>query len=383
MEVRPYTVNIPKMVLDDLRERIARTRWPDEISGTGWEYGTDLKFMMDLIEYWQTRFDWRAQERAINSFTHFRATVDGTGIHFIHEKGKGPTPLPIIITHGWPGSFVEMLRLIPLLTDPASHGASPRDAFDVVVPSLPGFGFSDRPTQPGMNNFRIADLWATLMNGLGYPRYGVQGGDWGASVSTLLGLAHPANVIGLHLNFIPGSYMPYLGTSARGLSDAERSFLKDVDEWAATEGGYWHIQRTRPQTLAYGLNDSPAGLAAWIIEKFRAWSDCAGDIERRFTKDELLTNVSIYWFTQSIHSSCRLYFETRQRPLSFNEDERVTVPCGVARFPLEAPFPPREWVERGYAVTHWSEMSRGGHFAAMEEPHLLAEDIRSFFRTLR
>src|SRR5438445_6143870 len=193
MEVRPYTVNIPKMVLDDLRERIARTRWPDEISGTGWEYGTDLKFMMDLIEYWQTRFDWRAQERAINSFTHFRATVDGTGIHFIHEKGKGPTPLPIIITHGWPGSFVEMLRLIPLLTDPASHGASPRDAFDVVVPSLPGFGFSDRPTQPGMNNFRIADLWATLMNGLGYPRYGVQGGDWGASVSNLVGLAYPAS----------------------------------------------------------------------------------------------------------------------------------------------------------------------------------------------
>jgi len=236
MEVRPYTVNIPKMVLDDLRERIARTRWPDEISGTGWEYGTDLKFMMDLIEYWQTRFDWRAQERTINSFTHFRATVDGTGIHFIHEKGKGPTPLPIIITHGWPGSFVEMLRLIPLLTDPASHGASPRDAFDVVVPSLPGFGFSDRPTQPGMNTFRIADLWATLMNGLGYPRYGVQGGDWGASVSTLLGLAHPANVIGLHLNFIPGSYVPYLGASARGLSNAERSFLKDMDEWAATEG---------------------------------------------------------------------------------------------------------------------------------------------------
>ena len=204
-----------------------------------------------------------------------------------------------------------------------------------------------------------------------------------SSVSTLLGLAYPANVIGIHLNFIPGSYMPYLGTSARGLSDAERSFLKDVDEWAATEGGYWHIQRTRPQTLAYGLNDSPAGLAAWIIEKFRAWSDCAGDIERRFTKDELLTNVSIYWFTQTIHSSCRLYFETRQRPLSFREDERVTVPCGVAHFPLEVSFPPRERVERGYAVTHWSEMARGGHFAAMEEPELLAADIRTFFRTLR
>jgi pimeloyl-ACP methyl ester carboxylesterase len=276
-----------------------------------------------------------------------------------------------------------MLRLIPLLTDPARHGADARDAFDVVVPSLPGFGFSDRPTQRGMSPFRIAALWATLMDGLGYPRYGAQGGDWGASVSTLLGLTYPAHVMGIHLNFIPGSYRPYLGVHARGLSDAERLFLKDMDEWAATEGGYWQIQRTRPQTLAYGLNDSPAGLAAWIVEKFRAWSDCGDDVERRFTKDELLTNVSIYWFTQTIHSSCQLYLETRRRPLHFGEGERVIVPCGIAHFPREVPFPPREWVERGYAVTHWSAMERGGQFAAMEEPEVLADDIRTFFRALR
>jgi pimeloyl-ACP methyl ester carboxylesterase len=383
MEVQPYTVKIPQGAVDDLRERLARTRWPDEIHDTGWDRGADLGFMRDLIEYWQTRFDWRAQERTINGFAQFRATIDGVGIHFIHERGKGPAPIPIVITHGWPGSFVEMLKLIPLLTDPALHGASSHDAFDVVVPSLPGFGFSDRPTQPAMNAFRMADLLATLLDGLGYPRYGAQGGDWGASVSTALGLAWPSKILGIHLNFIPGSYMPYLGGSARGLSDAERSFVSDLDEWAATEGGYWHIQRTRPQTLAYGLNDSPVGLAAWIIEKFRAWSDCAGDVERCFTKDELLTNVSIYWFTQTIRSSCSLYFETRLRPLRFSEGERVTVPCGIAHFPREVPFPPPEWVERGYAVTHWTEMSRGGHFAAMEEPELLAGDIRAFFRALR
>jgi len=383
MEVRPYTLSIPPAMLDDLRDRLARTRWPDEIPAAGWEYGADLTYMTDLVEYWRTRFDWRAQERAINTFAHFRATVDGVGIHFIHEKGRGPASIPLIISHGWPGSFVEMLRLIPLLTDPARHGADARDAFDVVVPSLPGFGFSDRPTQRGMSPFRIAALWATLMDGLGYPRYGAQGGDWGASVSTLLGLTYPANVLGIHLNFIPGSYRPYLGANARGLSDSERSFLKDMDAWDASEGGYWQIQRTKPQTLAYGLNDSPAGLAAWIVEKFRAWSDCGGDVERRFTKDELLTNVAIYWFTQTIHSSCRLYFETHRCPLHFAKGERVTVPCGIAHFPREAPFPPREWVERGYAVTHWSEMERGGHFSAMEEPEVLADDIRTFFRALR
>ncbi len=383
MEVWPYAVNVPQVELDDLHVRLARTRWPDDIPGTGWAYGADLRFMTDLLEYWRTRFDWRAQERRINAFAHFRASVDGVGIHFIHEKGSGPAPLPIVITHGWPGSFVEMLRLIPLLTDPASRGGDPRDAFDVVVPSLPGFGFSDRPAKVGLNPFRIADLWAMLMDGLGYRRYGAQGGDWGASVSTGLALAYPARVIGMHLNFIPGSYRPYLGPNAHGLSDAERLFLRAMDDWAATEGGYWHIQRTRPQTLAYGLNDSPAGLAAWIVEKFRAWSDCGGDVERRFTKDDLLTNVSIYWWTQTIHSSCRLYVETRQRPLHFGQDTRVTVPCGVAHFPAEAPFPPREWVERGYAVTHWTTMARGGHFAAMEEPELLAADVRTFFRAFR
>jgi pimeloyl-ACP methyl ester carboxylesterase len=276
-----------------------------------------------------------------------------------------------------------MLKVIPLLTDPAGHGGDPSDSFDVVIPSLPGYGFSDRPVQRGMNVFRIADLCRRLMERLGYSRFGAQGGDWGASVATCLGLVYPQNLIGIHLNYIPGSFKPHLNSSSRELSAAELEFLDGQTHWNQIEGGYGQVQATKPQSLAYGLNDSPAGLAAWMVEKFRDWSDCDGEVQRRFTRDELLTNITIYWVTETINSSIRLYYEGRQRPMHFKEGERVNVPCGIARFPKEAPFPPREWVERGYDVQRWTEMPTGGHFAALEEPGLLVDDIRAFFRVLR
>jgi pimeloyl-ACP methyl ester carboxylesterase len=252
----------------------------------------------------------------------------------------------------------------------------------VVVPSLPGFGFSDRPTKCGMNTFRIAELWAALMGELGYDRFAAQGGDFGAAVSTILGLRHPENVVGIHLNYIPGSYRPYLPPGTE-LDDIEQQFLDDADRWYVESGAYAHLQRNTPQTAAYGLNDSPAALAAWIVEKFRDWADCNGEVERRFSKDELLSNITLYWMTETIHSSCRLYYESKKMPVQFKQGEHIRVPCAIARFPKEAPFPPRPWVERGYNIQRWTEMPRGGHFAAAEEPALLARDIASFFGPLR
>jgi len=369
-------------VLADLKQRLARARFPGEIPGSNWDYGTNLAYLKELVAYWRDRYDWRAAETELNALPQFRAEVGGLGIHYIHVRGKGPRPFPLVITHGWPGSVTEFVEIIGPLTDPAAHGGDAADAFDVVCPSMPGYGFSDHPVEPGMDPERIAALWAELMQGLGYQRFGAQGGDWGSSVATCLGFAHADAVVGIHLNYIPGSYAPYLGPGARGLSAAERVFQQERERWLQTEGGYGQIQRTKPQTLAYGLNDSPAGLAAWIVEKFRAWSDCNGDVERRFTKDELLTNIAIYWFTETIGSSARLYDEGRQRPLQFGHGERIQVPCGLARLPKEAPMPPREWVERCYNLQRWAELPRG-HFAAMEEPELLAQDLRAFFRPLR
>ncbi|NYF80409.1 pimeloyl-ACP methyl ester carboxylesterase [Granulicella arctica] len=265
--------------MDDLRDRLARTRWPDEIPGTAWEYGFDLAFLKDICDYWRHQFDWKAQVEKLSSFHHYRYTPNTAGIHFIHERGKGPAPIPLILTHGWPGSFLEMLRIIPLLTDPAAHGGDASDSFDVVVPSMPGYGFSDRPTTRGMNTFRIAELWVELMNELGYNRFAAQGGDVGAGVSTALGLRHSQSILGIHLNYIPGSYRPHLAAKTK-LAPVEEEFLKHAAQWYDESGAYAHIQRTQPQTAAYGLNDSPAALAAWILEKFRSWSDCEGDLYR-------------------------------------------------------------------------------------------------------
>jgi pimeloyl-ACP methyl ester carboxylesterase len=383
MEPKPFTIEVSDAVLEDLYRRLKATRWPDEIPSSDWDYGTNLAYVQELVDYWLTRFDWRAQEKRINAFRHYKAAVDGLAIHFIHEKGQGPNPMPVIITHGWPGSFFEMYKLIPLLTDPLSHGGNPADAFDVVAPSMPGYGFSDHPSQRGLHVFKIANLWAKLMTeDLGYQRFGAQGGDWGASVTAYLGFAYPQNVAGIHVTSMTRP-MPYSGPGSRAWSAAEQTFLEQREAWLQAEGGYSHIQGTKPQTLSYGLNDSPAGLAAWIVEKYRTWSDCNGDVESRFTKDELLTTITLYWVTQTINSSTRLYYETQHHPWTLQSGERVVVPSAMAVFPKELSRPPREWGERSFNVQRWTEMPRGGHFAALEEPELLADDIRAFFRPLR
>lgn len=383
IHAEPFTISVPDDALTDLMDRLRQVRWTDQLDGIGWEQGTDRSYLESLVNYWRSNFDWRVQEAQLNKFAQFRATIGDQPIHFVHERARSGGGLPLIITHGWPGSFAEMAKIIPMLTDPEAHGADGADAFDVVVPSLPGYGFSPPPRQTGMNPFAIAKLWVELMTGLGYHRFAAQGGDWGASVATCLGFLFPDRVLGLHLNYIPGSYQPPYDPSGQDLTKEEKSFLATRAAWVDEEGAYGRIHATRPQTLAYALNDSPVGLASWIIEKFRAWSDCEGDVEGTFTRDELLTNISIYWFTQTIGSSMRLYWESRQRPLRFAPGERVQVPCAIANFPKEIPLPPRSWVERVYDVRSWSMMPRGGHFAALEQPDLLAQDIRAFFRLLR
>jgi len=368
MAIERFELPYSEAAVDDLRKRLERTRWPDEIHGSGWERGVDLGYLREICAYWREKFDWKREIERLLAWEHYRYVAGDVGVHFVHAGGMGAKRVPLILTHGWPGSFLEMLKIIPLLT---------AVGFDVVAPSLPGFGFSDRPARSGMNTFRIAELWAGLMSELGYPRFVAQGGDFGASVSTVLGLRHADRVAGIHLNYIPGSYRPSIEAGAR-LTPVEHGYTADLDRWYWEHGAYAHLQRNEPQTPAYALNDSPAGLAAWIIEKFRSWSDCGGDVESRFTKDELLANVTLYWMTETISSSFRLYNETKKAPLQFAPGEFVRVPCAIARFPLEAPFPPREWVARGYNIQRWTEMARGGHFAAAEEPELLAGDIAEY-----
>ena len=379
--IAPFRIEVPDAVLRDLRERIARTRWPDEISGSGWDYGTNLAYLRELLDYWRDRFDWRAQERKLNDLSQFRADVDGLDLHFVHARGGGPDPMPLLMLHGWPSTFYEMTKVLPMLADPAAHGGGPGDSFDVVVPSLPGCGFSERPREPGMHKTRMAELFSKLMTDvLGYERFAARGGDVGAGVVSLLALDHPERVIGIHVSDV---YRPYLGPGARYFTDAERTFFDEERTWMEREGAYDHLQATKPQTLGYGLNDSPAGLAAWIVEKYRSWSDCGGDVERRFTKDEILTQLTIYWVTETINSANRLYFERDRSPRRLESGDRVNVPTAVAIFPGDIDRPPREWGERVYDVRRWTEMPRGGHFAALEEPGLLARDIREFFRPLR
>jgi pimeloyl-ACP methyl ester carboxylesterase len=344
--------------LGDLRERLRRTRWPDDAGSGG---GLPLDEMREIARYWADDFDWPRQQAMLNRFEHHIGEVGGERIHYIHAPGQ-PGAIPLLLMHGWPGSFVEFLEVIPRLAGP----------FALVVPSLPGYGFSSRPTKPGMSNQRIADLFAELMQQLGYERFGAQGGDWGAGVATWLAIRHPQRVIGIHLNYIPGSYAPHVEGP---LAPDEQRFLEESAQWVESSYAYGHVQRTRPLTLAYGLNDSPAGLGAWLIEKFREWEDPAG----RIPLDVLLTNATIYWATETIHSSIRLYRESMATPVRLGPGERVPVPAAVAHFPLEAPFPPRAWIERAYDVRRFTKMPAGGHFAALEQPELLAHDIREFF----
>lgn len=380
--VRSFRIEVPDAVLDDLRERLRRTRFPGEVANSGWTYGTNLAYLKQLVAYWLDGYDWRAAEARLNTLPQFTASVDGLQIHFVHARGVGPRPLPLLISHGWPGSFFEMAEIISPLTDPAAHGGDPADAFDVVVPSLPGYGFSDPATTPGMSPRKVGELFAMLMREtLGYPRYGVQGGDWGAVITAAMAHDRPGETIGLHNNML--GLRPFTGESAPPLTGEEQAFLAEAGRWRDEETGYQAIQGTRPQTLAYGLTDSPAGLAGWIVEKFRAWSDCDGDVERSFTKDQLLTNIMIYWVTGCINSSTRLYYENRHAPWGLAPGEKIVVPTGYAAFPHELTKPPESWVARAVNLTRYTTMPRGGHFAAMEEPELLIDDIRAFFRPLR
>lgn len=383
MSVKPFKVEIAQETLDDLRERIARTRWPDEAPGANWDYGANLSYLKELVKYWEKDFDWRAQEAKINDFAHFQTEIEGLNIHFIHERGKGENPLPIVLTHGFPDSFLRFAKIIPLLTDPESHGGNAEDSFDVVVPSLPGYGFSQRPKKAG-TTARIADLWQQLMTGkLGYQKFAAAGGDMGSGVSQELAQSYEDSIIGLHLTDVPWQNYYLFGEDKSDLSEVEQKFFADAQKWMMEEGAYAMMQSTKPQTLAYGLNDSPAGLAAWIVEKFRSWSDCDGDVEKRFTKDELLTNITIYWAPQTINSSFLYYYEPSHGHQPKNVHKRVEVPTGLAIFPRDLTPDPREWAERFFNVRRWTEMPRGGHFAAMEEPEALVEDMRAFFRPLR
>jgi pimeloyl-ACP methyl ester carboxylesterase len=383
MHIQPLTIHIPQADLDDLQDRLKRTRWPDEVDDAGWDYGANLAYMQELIAYWRTTFDWRSQEQTINAFANFRAEIDGVGIHFIHEHGKGSNPIPLVLTHGWPSSFAEMLKIIPMLTDPNQYGADPADSFDVIVPSIPGFGFSDRPLQRGMTRSRVADLWVHLMEELGYPRFAAHANDIGAVITCYIARDYPSHLLGYH-TLMPHFPSPSFDTGTSTMSEAERRFAACNEQWEREEGGYNLIQETRPQTLAYGLNDSPAGLAAWIIEKWRSWGAIDGYIERSFTMDELLTNVTIYWVTRTANSSSRSYYERAHDHRGFGLNPHIAVPTGVALTMETVQRAPREWVERVYTdIRHWTEFDHGGHFLATEDPTLLAADIRTFFRKLR
>jgi pimeloyl-ACP methyl ester carboxylesterase len=378
--ITPAPVTVADDVLIDLFDRVRRTRWSDTIAGVGWAHGTDADYLRELAAYWADGFDWRAQERALNTrLPSWSAHIDGRRLHFASCPGRGPAPMPLVLLHGWPGSFVEMTKIGPMLADPASHGGDPADAFEVIVPSLPGHGFSDAVLHEGYGADECADdVHHLMVRALGLERFGCQGGDRGAFVAAGIAQRHRDSVVGIHLNLATG--IP--GSSAE-TSDDERRWLADTAVWMAEEGGYIAIQGTRPQTLGFALNDSPVGMLAWIVEKWRAWSDCGGDIETCFTKDELLTNATIYWATATIRSSMHYYLEHRRRPPAAVRPERIDVPTGVAMFPAEVMRVPRSAVERKYDVRQWTDMPRGGHFAAMEQPVALVEDIRAFFRPLR
>jgi microsomal epoxide hydrolase len=383
-EPRSFRLHVEDRVLEDLRERLARTRWPDEPpGGAPWQYGTDLGYLRELATYWRDTFDWRAQEQRLNGWPQYTATVGAIDVHFVHAPGVGPRPLPLLLSHGWPGSVWEFHKLIPLLSDPERFGGDSADAFSVVAPSLPGYTLSFRPGQPRLAAPAIADTFAELMvDVLGYPRFGAQGGDWGAFISAALGLNHADHVAGIHLNLLP------LRRDEAGLlagDDPESvAYRAELEHWLREETGYSTIQGTRPQTLAYALTDSPVGLAAWIVEKFRVWSDCGGQLETRFSKDELLTNVMLYWVSGAIGSSFWPYYARQHEGWLLPGPRSVEVPTGYSSFPRDILHPPRALAERAFSnIQRWTVHSSGGHFAALEEPEALARDIRDFFRPLR
>ncbi len=398
--VQPYLLDVPQDVLDDLRTRLERTRLPGTVPGTGWSRGVDFNYMQDLIDYWIHEYNWRKQEAKLNRYQQFRAEVDGLGIHFVHEEGKGPNPMPLFMMHGYPWSFILLLRILPMLTDPASYGGDPEDAFTVVIPSIIGFGFSDYPTESGFGFQHHPKIYDKLMTqGLGYGRYGIEGGDWGGFITAPFGYHHPENLIGIHLNCL----FPRLGDERepedkdpdilRGLGmkwapvkpkdpDMLR-YWKNVENYWIDEGAYCHQQMTRPQTLAIGMTDSPAGLAAWIIEKWRAWCGWGDDFEKLFPRDMLITNVMLYWVTNSFWSAIRLYSESYYHPWELPPGERIEVATAVSAYPHELAPIVRKRAERYYNVVHYNDYPEGGHFAIHERPEEMAADLREFFRPLR
>jgi len=367
--------------LDDLRARLRATRWPDAPEDAGWSLGTDLAYLRELVAYWADGFDWPAQEAALARLPRFRVSLGGLGIHFVHARAVAPSGpvLPLVLSHGWPDSFWRYAKVIPLLTDPGAHGGDPADAFDVIVPDMPGYGYSGRPAGPPLDCVAVAGLWTELMGVLGYPRFGAAGGDIGSDVSRYLGLDHPDRVVAVHRTDVG---LPVFSGDPADLAPEERAWLEAAAAWVATERAYAAMHETKPQTAAFGLTDSPAGLAAWIVEKLRAWSDCDGDVERSFTKDEILTNVTIYWLTQSIGSSMRMYSANSAIPPA-QLARRVDVPSGFSIFQGDVVRPPRAWLERVTNAVYVTEPARGGHFAPFEEPELYAQELRDFFRPYR
>ncbi|MBV9208488.1 MAG: epoxide hydrolase [Actinobacteria bacterium] len=384
-QITPFEVHVPQSELDDLRERLARTRWIDEFPARGWLYGTSRTYLQELCGYWRTGFDWRACEARLNSFGQVMMDVDGQRIHAVHARSPEPEALPLLLVHGWPGSVFEFEKVIEPLRDPARHGGRAGDAFHVVCPSIPGYGFSGPTVGPGWNVRRISSAFALLMRGLGYHRYGAAGGDWGAHISTdLVRSGAGAGVCGLYLTMPLGEPPAGTGDPEAGLTRTERQGLRD---WAAHQAAgtviHHPLNTTRPHTMAFAMNDSPAGLAAWQVDMFRSFSDCDGDVERSFTKDELLTNITTYWLTGTIASAARLYAEWAEQKRTFPRPPRVEVPTGCAIYPRDVRKVPRSWAERLYAVTHWTEMPAGGHFPSLEQPGLFVTDLRTFFRPLR
>jgi pimeloyl-ACP methyl ester carboxylesterase len=378
---RPFSIHVDDEVLVDLRHRLDATIWPQVIPDTGWDYGADLATVRDLCRYWAQDFDWRGHEDALNRWPQYLVDIDGFEVHCVHVEGKGPAPLPLVMTHGWPSSFYEMHKVIGPLTDPVTYGGDPADAFHLVVPSLPGYGFSSPPEVTGVDAGRIADVWVELMARFGYARFGSQGGDWGSAVTTALGARHPEHMIGLHFNMLAPP------VDEAGLTEEQAAWWEGVKAYRDREWGYVHLQRTKPQTASFALTDSPAGLAAWIVEKWWRWTDIqtpdgSRDLFGPFTRDEILVNVMLYWVTRSIGPSLRLYYETFSPGSRITQPGPITVPTGVALF-KDPNRPPRELVEPWYDLRRFTVVDRGGHFPAMENPDDLVAEIRAFFRPLR
>lgn len=387
MQKQTFRISVPDSVLEDLRQRLSRTRWPIDFANDDWAYGTNRSYLERLVKYWRDEYDWRKHEQQINTFSHYKVTIEDIPIHFIYEPGKGPKPIPLILTHGWPWTFWDLHQVIRPLADPVSFGGKAEDSFDVVVPSLPGFCFSTPLTKPGINWWRTADLWVTLMREvLGYSRFAAEGGDWGALVTEQLGHKYPQHLIGIYLSLtIPMDFFSSGGFRDTDYSADEQSAIARTKEAAPHIVSHVAVQTRDPQTLAYGMHDSPVALCAWILERRRNWSDCGGDVERRYSKDDLLTHIMLYWVSDCFVTSVRYYYEARKNPWTpvHTRMPVVEAPTALGIFPRELLIPPRKWAERYFNLKRWTPMTAGGHFAPSEEPEQLVNDIRAFYRSLR